>query len=164
MNPIELPGNQQNGPSRMDLRKSTPDDEKIELSASQLKGLSRLPLFEKIDFILNSGTPSDFKIECDSLLDHDIDTFAHLIQKKYQFSKVIGVPTGGTRIQDALQNYASNDHTLPLLIVDDVLTTGNSMNKLKAEMEEKGFDNIIGVVLFARGGCPEWIKPVFQMW
>ncbi|KKL20362.1 hypothetical protein LCGC14_2456230, partial [marine sediment metagenome] len=45
-----------------------------------------------------------------------------------------------------------------LLIVDDVLTTGASMEKQRA-----GRTNTIGAVIFARGDCPAWVKPLFAM-
>lgn len=121
-------------------------------------------LFQKVDIILNSGKPSDFKIECDALTDADIETFAYLISKKYNFRGVVGVPTGGNRIEDALVKYCIDDDSLPLLIVDDVLTTGGSMIKHKKFYEDLGYTNIIGVVLFARGECPDWIDCVFKMW
>ena len=38
-------------------------------------------LFQTANFILNSGVPSTFKIECDALTDEDIETFALLISK-----------------------------------------------------------------------------------
>ena len=46
-----------------------------------------------------------------------------------------------------------------MLIVDDVLTTGASMEHERARCSGR----TIGVVLFARGPCPEWIHPVFRM-
>jgi orotate phosphoribosyltransferase len=47
------------------------------------------------------------------------------------------------------------------LIVDDVLTTGKSMEEMR-----KKHSNVltIGVVLFARGKCPKWVEPIFNMW
>lgn len=121
-------------------------------------------LFQKVDIILNSGKPSDFKIECDALTDEDIECLAHLISKKYTFRKVVGVPRGGVRIEDALQKYTTNNPEHPLLIVDDVLTTGGSMERHKAMYEDMGYYGIVGVVLFARGECPNWIDSVFKMW
>jgi orotate phosphoribosyltransferase len=121
-------------------------------------------LFQKVDIILNSGQKSDFKIECDALTEEDIECFAHLIQKKYKFRKVVGVPRGGVRIEDALQKYTTNDPNDPLLMVDDVLTTGGSMIRYRKQYEEMGYDNIVGVVLFSRGQCPDWIESIFKMW
>ena len=121
-------------------------------------------LFQKVDIILNSGKPSDFKIECDALTDEDIECFAHLISKKYTFRKVVGVPRGGVRIENALQKYTTNNPEHPLLMVDDVLTTGGSMIRYREQYEEMEYDNIVGVVIFARGECPDWIDSVFKMW
>lgn len=122
-----------------------------------------MTLFQKVNLVLNSGKSSDFKIECDYLTTEDIECFAYLISKKYKFGKVVGVPRGGVRIEDALQQYSTNDNDT-LLIVDDVLTTGGSMERYKKMYEDWGYSNIVGVVLFARGECPNWIKPIFQMW
>ena len=44
-----------------------------------------------------------------------------------------------------------------MLIVDDVFTTGASMEALHTPGD-------IGAVVFARGLCPSWITPLFQMW
>jgi hypothetical protein len=60
-------------------------------------------LFQSGQFKLNSGKVSNFKIECDALTQEDIDTFALLISQKYKFKEVVGVPTGGIRIEDALK-------------------------------------------------------------
>lgn len=121
-------------------------------------------LFQKVDIILNSGKPSDFKIECDALTDEDIETFAYLISKKYTFRKVVGVPRGGVRIENALQKYTTNNNEHPILIVDDVLTTGGSMKRHRDMYDDMGYVGIQGVVLFARGECPDWIDSVFKMW
>jgi orotate phosphoribosyltransferase len=115
-------------------------------------------LFQKKEITLHSGGKSFFKIECDALTDDDIETLAYIISRKYTFYDVVGIPRGGIRIANALQKYASNG---PLLIVDDVLTTGKSMEEMR-----KKHSNVltIGVVLFARGKCPKWVEPIFNMW
>lgn len=120
-------------------------------------------LFQKQETKLNSGKVSDFKIECDALSDEDIDCIAYLISKMARFRGVIGVPTGGLRIATAVDKYSEiENESLPILIVDDVLTTGGSMERLKLDCE-KYYSEIIGVVLFARGECPVWVKPLFEM-
>jgi hypothetical protein len=119
-------------------------------------------LFVKKDIVLHSGAKSDFKIEADSLTDEDIDTLAYLISKKFRFNGVVGVAKGGIRLGKALRQYREDDVGLPILLVDDVLTTGKSM----VEWLDKigGGLSVIGVVIFARGQCPSWIHPIFQMW
>lgn len=115
-------------------------------------------LFQRKDFVMHSGDIAHYKIECDALTDEDIETLAWLIAQKGKFSDVYGVPKGGSRLARALQKYVSFEG--PPLIVDDVLTTGNSMEESKIKLH---WSNAIGVVIFARKSCPGWIKPIFEM-
>jgi hypothetical protein len=124
---------------------------------------SAASLFQRKTFKMHSGQMTNFKIECDNLSDEDIETFAMVIAEHIVFGRVVGVPTGGIRIAKALEKYCDNDPNLPVLLVDDVLTTGKSMEEVKDELVKEE-DIVIGVVLFARGPCPAWIHPVFQMW
>lgn len=120
-------------------------------------------LFQKQETTLNSGQVSDFKIECDALTDADIECIAYLISQRVRFRGVIGVPTGGIRIAEAVDKYSEiNNEELPTLIVDDVLTTGGSMERLKADCD-KYYSHIIGMVIFARGKCPDWVTPLFSL-
>ena len=114
-------------------------------------------LFVKKEFISHSGKKLDFKIECDALTYKDIETLAYIISKRFIFSEVFGVPNGGIRIANALKKYRSEDN--PYLIVDDVLTTGKSMEDYRRLIMR----DTIGVVLFSRGKCPSWITPIFKM-
>lgn len=121
-----------------------------------------MSLFQRQNIVLHSGQASDFKIECDDLSFSDIETLCYLISKKFKFSEVFGVPRGGLKFQEGLKKYRTLRSDLdPTLIVDDVLTTGDSMTEYVKEHEIK---NPVGVVIFARGKCPLWIKPMFQMW
>lgn len=117
-------------------------------------------LFQTGNFKLNSGKTSKFKIECDALSDAEIELFAELISDKVRFKTVVGIPRGGLRLAKALEKYCTTDNTFPLptpvLVVDDVLTTGNSMEKYHTN-QTKGF------VIFARGKCPKWIDALFKM-
>lgn len=115
-------------------------------------------LFEKKTFVMHSGDVGHWKIECDALTDVEIDTLAYIISIKLKFNEVIGIPTGGVRIAKALDKYKSDKGFC--LIIDDVLTTGNSMEMVKKQYSDK---NIMGVVLFARKKCPDWIIPLFQI-
>ncbi len=126
-----------------------------------------MPLFQSGSFTLNSGLTSPLKIECDALNEHDWATLAYLVSSKYDFRRVTGVPTGGTIFAKALQPYASRNPSHPHLIVDDVLTTGGSMERMKAELQTKKtiYDTVyLGIVVFSRNDPPEWIRPIFQMW
>lgn len=80
------------------------------------------------EFRLHSGAATDFKIDCDALTDEDLDAAAaQLARRVGRFRRAFGVPTGGDRIAAALAPYATGDTLDPLLIVDDVATTGASL-------------------------------------
>ncbi len=112
-------------------------------------------LFQNKDFVSHSGVSLSWKIDADALTDTDLAVLAKQVAEKLQFSKVIGIPRGGLRFADALRPYETYG---PVLLVDDVLTTGGSMEQAKT-----GFYDPIGVVIFARGACPDWIKPIFRV-
>src|SRR5262245_411731 len=112
-----------------------------------------MALFELGEFILSSGQKSNFKINCDALSFQDWRTLAWLLVKRLpKFGEVEGVPRGGIPLANALKPFRSPSKTL--LIVDDVLTTGNSMEKLRAGREA------IGAVIFARNEPARWIIPL----
>ena len=115
-------------------------------------------LFQNSAFILSSGMQSNFKIECDVLTDDDWQTLAVIISNNFKFSQVIGVPTGGIKLANKLCDFCSHG---PILVVDDVLTTGRHMEEVRANLDRCGKD-YIGVVVFSRGKCPDWITPIFQ--
>ena len=125
----------------------------------------RETLFKKRDWVMHSGGTAHYKIECDALTDEDIETLAFIIasksasfgQKGTGIQSVYGIPRGGTRLAHALEHHIDRQGTVRL-IVDDVMTTGRSMEEAK-QMGKGDF----GVVIFARGACPDWVKPIFQM-
>jgi hypothetical protein len=145
----------------------------------------RKDLFQLGDFLLSSGKRSNWKLECDSLTDGDIATLANLIRQMIgSFSEVHGVPSGGRggdsppglsggiRLAQALKPHALGEgNNAPILIVDDVLTTGVSIDKVAMKIYEERkhtlplskHDLFKGAVLFARGQCPMWVRAVFQM-
>lgn len=124
-------------------------------------------LFIKKEWVMHSGEISDFKIECDALTDENLETLAHLISSKFKFYRVVGVPRGGNRLAEKLRNYTIDRFDAEgedkLLIVDDVLTTGASMEEAKHIHHPELLNRIIGVVIFARGKCPDWVYPIFDM-
>lgn len=112
-------------------------------------------LFQTGNFRLHSGAEADFKIECDALTDHDWAALAGIMVTRIPpFGEVEGVPSGGLQLAAELEVYASEG---PVLIVDDVLTTGASME------EQRAGRDAIGAVVFARGECPEWVTPLFTL-
>lgn len=125
--------------------------------------IREIDLFRKGDFQLHSGDLSWFKIDCNALTDNDIEFLADYIIKElgFKFEYASGIPTGGLRLANALNKRANGDVNT-ILIVDDVFTTGKSIEEHKKLF--KSPDIIIGcVVVFARKKCPEWITPIFQM-
>jgi hypoxanthine phosphoribosyltransferase len=113
------------------------------------------------EFRSHSGLSLPWKLECDDLSDNDIRAFAAIIATKFSFREVYGIPRGGLRLANALQRYTVSHKNYPLLIVDDVLTTGLSMEEAKKELGKIG-SNANGVVLFSRTNViPSWIFPIF---
>ena len=113
-------------------------------------------LFRLGNFKSHSGETLSWKIDCDVLTGEDWECLASMIVDKVGgFGKLEGVPKGGLALVEALKfhRYRSG----PLLIVDDVLTTGRSMKAHRAGRDA------IGAVVFARGPCPSWVIPLFQM-
>jgi hypothetical protein len=121
-------------------------------------------IFQAGEFRAHSGGTLPFKIECDALSDAEINLFADLalsMRPGARYSRIIGIPRGGLRLAAAIRERAGDpDPMAPILIADDVLTTGRSMDKVSAT-ESNGA--AMGVVIFARGPCPYWIKPIFSM-
>lgn len=119
------------------------------------------PLFVRGDFRLHSGIESNWKIDCDALTQEDWETIALLMVTALPikpFNEVVGVPRGGQLLAEALEPYRSGQG--PLLIVDDVLTTGESMEAVRETF--LGYKSQ-GAVVFARGRCPSWVHPLFVL-
>lgn len=113
-----------------------------------------MTLFVDHSFVSHSGKPLDFKIDCDALSDDDLATLAIIIAKRIKFRAVEGIQRGGLRLAAALQQYVTKG---PRLIVDDVLTTGASMEQARKALTDRG------VAIFARWPCPPWITPIFKL-
>lgn len=122
------------------------------------------------EFTMHSGGQGHFKIECDGLTDGEVATFAYLIADRCSpFDYVAGIPRGGVRIANALDQYRRAEvpgQKLRLLIVDDVWTTGGSMRTerdmwLKYDVWKP--EQLVGAVMFARSPVDDWVCPIFQM-
>ena len=113
-----------------------------------------MSLFGTGHFKLASGRESFFKIDCDALTDEDWEAIALMASKILPpFGVVEGVPRGGLKLAEAMKRYLSTSG--PVLICDDVWTTGGSMEKMRDGREA------IGLVAFARGPIKPWIYAVF---
>lgn len=118
-----------------------------------------MSLFLNQSFISHSGINLPFKIECDDLTPEDLKTLAEIVSHKFKFKQAIGIPRGGNRFAHALNNFAHSQNSLTL-IVDDVYTTGKSMNEMAKNYENSWH---IGIVIFARNLTPNWIYPIFSL-
>lgn len=115
-------------------------------------------LFERKEFKMPSGGVARYTIQSKALSDEDVATLAWLISEKGPVRDVYGVTEGGRRLAEAIRPYCSTRGVH--LIVDDVLTTGASMESAR---KETGWHDAVGVVIFARGPCPGWVLPIFSM-
>lgn len=105
---------------------------------------------------LASGKVSPFKIDCDHLTHEDWIALCDLALCFLKpFSEVEGVPTGGNYWADLMAHYCQEKGGL--LIVDDVLTTGGSIERQRAGREAQG------LVLFARAAPPPWVRALFRL-
>jgi len=120
-------------------------------------------LFVEEDFIGHSGGELHWKIECDAITSPEWKCIARMIfeRERRPFQAVIGIPRGGVELGKWLNEYSTQNPEHPYLIVDDVLTTGGSMN----EYREEHFDEkeSFGWVVFARKQPQPWVKALFQM-
>lgn len=110
-----------------------------------------------MDLFQMIGDKREWKIECDALSAEEWATLARIMSPYLPaFGKAIGVPRGGHALARALEQY-----TMPgckTLLVDDVLTTGQSMEN--ARMLYPGAH---GAVVFATCKPPDWVSVLFQM-
>lgn len=129
-----------------------------------------MSLFSLGSFKLHSGMESNWKIDCGFLSDDDIVALAMIAATAVPpFVSVQGVIRGGLRLARALERYRSKDGSHHL-IVDDVLTTGKSMEEARKEYlrhralwDNKNTREVCGAVIFARGGVKQdWIRVLFQ--
>ena len=122
-------------------------------------------LFQSIDFTSHSGLDLSWKIEMDALSDPEWFTIKKMIMELTPpFKEAVGIPTGGSKLGDLLNEHGTGKEDDPICIVDDVLTTGESMEYFLTQYQRnrKPF-TAIGWVVFARGQCPGWVTSLFQM-
>lgn len=119
------------------------------------------------DLILHSGRRSSFKIECDNLTDAEVAAGCALLAKVLPpFGAVAGVPRGGLRVEEAMRPFVTprdrpETVDLPLLIVDDVWTTGGSVTAFRRKFVNG--DRAHVAVLFARGPVPDDVTALFTL-
>ena len=121
-------------------------------------------LFHSVDFKSHSGLKLKWKIECDALSDPEWFTISQMIMEiSVPFKEAIGIPRGGTKLGNLLNQYGTRKKEDPILLVDDVLTTGESMKEFKTKRTWRNPADYIGWVVFARTKTPKWVTALFQM-
>ena len=127
--------------------------------------LSQLNLFQSVNFKSHSGLDLSWKIEMDALTDPDWFTITKMIMEVTPpFKEAVGIPQGGIKLGNLLNEHGTGKDEDPICIVDDVLTTGESMEYFLTQYQRnrKPF-TAIGWVVFARSQCPGWVTALFQM-
>jgi len=123
-----------------------------------------MELFQKIDFTSHSGLDLKWKIEMDALSHKEWECIAQMIiELSHPFREAVGIPRGGNILGKLLNLHGTGKREDPICIVDDVLTTGGSMNEFKRKRHWRNPTNYIGWVVFARAKCPDWVTALFQM-
>ena len=123
-----------------------------------------IDLFQKIDFTSHAGLDLTWKIEMDALTRDEWECIAHMIiELSPPFKEAIGIPRGGVKLGKLLNLHGTGKREDPICIVDDVLTTGGSMNEFKQKRHWRNPSKYIGWVVFARNKPPSWVKALFQM-
>ena len=123
-----------------------------------------IDLFQKLDFTSHSGLDLSWKIEMDALSRDEWECIAHMIsEQSVPFREAIGIPRGGTILGTLLNQHGTGKREHPICIVDDVLTTGGSMNEFKRKRQWRNPTKYIGWVVFARSRPPDWVNVLFQM-
>ena len=101
----------------------------------------------------------------DALTADEWNTIAKMIvEYSSPFREAIGIPRGGTKLGELLNEHATDDPAHPTCIVDDVLTTDKSFEYfLDQYFRNRQPTPYMGWVVFARNQPPKWVKALFQM-
>ena len=124
-----------------------------------------MSLFQKVDFKSHSGLNLSWKIECDEISKKEWKCLAEMIMdyEKRPFQAALGIPRGGIILGTYLNEYSTQNIEDPYLIVDDVLTTGGSMDDFVNSYFRNRKPNYFGWVVFARNKPQHWVKALYQM-
>ena len=123
-----------------------------------------IDLFQKVNFKSHAGLDLTWKIEMDALSRDEWECIAEMIiELSVPFREAVGIPRGGTILGTLLNQHGTGKREHPICIVDDVLTTGGSMNEFKRKRQWRNPTKYIGWVVFARSRPPDWVNVLFQM-
>ncbi len=110
-------------------------------------------------FASHSKMQLPWKLDFERFTDEDWAGVASLIAWKFAFRAVHGIPRGGVPLARALDKYVTPGY--PILIVDDVLTTGRSFIHARAALGNP--EDVLGVTVCARGPCPNWVWTILTV-
>ena len=125
--------------------------------------MSYVALFDDEEFISHAGLKLGWKIEMDALYTDDWRCLAKMIME-YEtrpFRTAVGIPRGGVRLGQMLDKYSTGNPDDPVLIVDDVYTTGTSFREFIAEQYPD--EKVICWTVFARNPVTDNVNALFQM-
>lgn len=137
-------------------------------------------LFEFGWFTSHAGLHLPFKIDCDALTDDTLRGIAKMLRWKFAFSEVHAVPSdetlprtpAGPRLARILREEFTLVAGYPPLIVDDVLTTGMSMEEARTEVmrDRPSVMAPIGFVIVSRApqdgaavSQPTWVHALMRV-
>ena len=125
--------------------------------------MSYVALFDDEEFISHAGLKLGWKIEMDALYTDDWRCLAKMIMEyeNRPFREAVGIPRGGVRLGQMLDKYSTGNPNDPVLIVDDVYTTGTSFREFIAEQYPN--EKVICWTIFARNPVTDNVNALFQM-
>ena len=128
-----------------------------------------MKLFQDGDFKSHAGLPLKWKLECDAITDDEWRCLAKMVMdyQERPFYKAVGIPRGGLKFAEAMNEYASGTEEDSIMICDDVFTTGTSFKEFINEnypmwSAGQGFRWVV----FARRPCyehPHHVRALFTM-
>ena len=128
-----------------------------------------MKLFQDGDFKSHAGLPLKWKLECDAITDDEWRCLAKMVMdyQERPFYKAVGIPRGGLKFAEAMNEYASGNEEDSIMICDDVFTPGASFKEFINEnypmwSAGQGFRWVV----FARRPCyehPHHVRALFTM-
>ena len=122
-----------------------------------------MALFVDEEFTSHAGLQLGWKIEMDALYENDWRCLAKMIleYETRPFREAVGIPRGGKRLGDILNESSTGNPDDPVLIFDDVYTTGTSFKEFIAE--NYLVTPVICWAVFARDVVSSNVNVLFQM-
>lgn len=122
-------------------------------------------LIESGKFTLSSGQETAWRFNEEGLSDETLDALAKIVCRTWIVGladQIVPAEHGGIRFANALRyKHAKieNGRKQHTLVVDDVFTSGRSMERERLKYEEP----VIGLVILERKPSPTWVYPIFTV-